>query len=139
MFADAGVEQVAPRLQLLAKRPDALLRSLERADASVLHDRRHVARGIEQHLLHPLPKLRVLGRNVPEAQAGHRVRLAEREHGERALVHAGQRRRADVRRVVEHDVFVRFVGDEPEIPRPAERGDGLDILARQDATRGVLR
>ena len=48
---DARVEQIAPRAQLGAERLDAVLRTFERADAAELHDRRDVARRVEQDLL----------------------------------------------------------------------------------------
>jgi len=38
VFADAGIEQVASRLQLLLKFPHHRLRSLEGTDAAELHD-----------------------------------------------------------------------------------------------------
>src|SRR2546425_8491769 len=39
IFADPAIEEIAPRAQLGAELLDAFLRSFERADASVLHDR----------------------------------------------------------------------------------------------------
>src|SRR5205814_8595241 len=96
MLSYAGVEEIASRAKLAAEPLDALLRSLERADAAVLHDRRDVARRVEQNLLGALAERRIADGDVAKAQPRHRVRLAEGVEGNRPLVHAGQRRDADL-------------------------------------------
>ena len=58
------------------------------ADGAELRDRADVAGRIEQDFLGPIPNLLVLHGEIADADAGHRVRLAEREHRNGALVHA---------------------------------------------------
>ena len=111
--ANTVVEQIPPRLQLFAETVDAFLRALQRTDAAELHHRRDVARGVEQHLLHPVPQLRICNSDVAKAQPRHRIRLAEREQRQRLFVAAGERGRTHVF-PFEDNVLVGFVRDQPQ-------------------------
>src|SRR4029079_19020317 len=118
---------------------DMILRARQGADPAVLDDRRPVAGGVEERLFRASSRDAVLCGDVTQSKSRHRVRLAEREKRDGALVHAGQRRRADMLRAVEKNVLVRFVRQEPELALAAYAGDGLDVLARQDAAGRVVR
>src|SRR5262249_9001149 len=107
-LADAAIEEIAAGAEFLAELIDAVLRTFERADAAELYDRRNITRRVEKDLLGAFADLRVPDRGVAETQAGHRVRLAERVERNRLLVHARQRRDADVL-AIEHDVLVGLV------------------------------
>src|SRR5205085_4495332 len=56
----------------------------------------------------------------------------------RALGHAGQRPRADMR-AGEGEILVDLVGEQPEIVLATERGDRLDLAAIEDRPGRVVR
>src|SRR5258708_3444283 len=123
-------ESDSPRLELVAELGDARLRTLEGADAAELHDRGNVARGIEERFLHAIPQRRVPGGDIAETQAGHRVRLAERVERNGPVVHAGERRGADMLPLVEHDVLIGLFGDEPDAVPLGAGAHGFYIRTR---------
>src|SRR5438067_10977837 len=73
IFADSAIEEIAPRAQLGAELLDAFLRPFERAYASVLHDRRNVARGVEERFLRPIADCCVANRALPDSQPRQRL------------------------------------------------------------------
>ncbi len=76
---------------------------------------------------------------VPDPPARHRVRLRDPRDRHGALRHSRQRRDRRVAEAVVDDVLVDLVGDREQVVLDAERGDRLELGAREDLPRRVVR
>ena len=77
------------------------------------------------------------GDGPAQAPAGHGVRLGETVDGDGALAHAGQARRAEMRRI-EDQRTIDLVGDEPEIVFAADLGEGFPFGTLDDGPRRIM-
>ena len=74
----------------------------------------------------------------PDLPACEGEGLPARTHCQRALPHPRQAGDRDVHVVVEPEVLVRLVGDHEEVVVDGERGDVLQLAAREDHAGGVV-
>ena len=110
---------------------------VERLGAGDLGVRRRARDGVDEQALEDRHERR--GQDAPaEAPAGHGVRLGEPVEDDGALLHALDREDGDVLALV-HDARVDLVGQHDQVVRHGDRGDALDVGARQHRAGGVLR
>ena len=81
----------------------------------------------------------LVAERVADAPARHRVGLGEAVEEDRALLHAGQGREADVLLAAVRQVAVDLIGDDDEVVLLGKGRDGQEVLARHDGARRVVR
>ena len=114
-----------------------LFAALQRLDGGVLGGGGSGHHDVLVHLHHRVDQAR-RGADPAEAPAGHRVGLREAAEEDRALLHARDRREADVLDAVDEAV-VDLVRDDEEVVALDDVGDRLEAGAVHDGAGGVRR
>jgi hypothetical protein len=129
---------IAPRLVMRGQLVEVGRRQVEREGRRLLQ-RRRGADGQEVVHLADAGGERRRRHRPADAPAGHAEGLRHAVDRHRAIGHPLDRHQRHVAGAVVDDVLVDLVGDRDDVPRAAEGGDRLELVAAEDLAGGVVR
>jgi hypothetical protein len=136
-FIEPAHNVIAAAMVLIAHFFHPVLAAHERFDGAFLADDRGAHHGVLMHLHHRFDERRRAA-GVADAPAGHRERLGKTVQKNRAFLHAGQARDADVF-AFKREFGINFVAEDEQIFFDGELRDGFELRAVAGAAGGIAR